>query len=139
MGHRDGTLVPRDNRHEDTSGAKLEQPAREQDRRPPGVPMPSRTGCNPVSELRDVFLRPVVNSTAADQLARFRVRDRERNARGYSSRSELSPGQRELLDDGLGLRRGDRRSRVPSPVVFPVVASDRWVGACYRHEPRIIS
>ena len=32
-----------------------------------------------------------------------------------------------------------RRSRASLPVMDPVIASDRWVGTCFRHEPRISS
>ncbi len=136
--HRDGTLIPRNDCQEDASCSSVEQPAREQNRRSSRIAASSRIWCDPVTELSYVLCVPVVDATAAEQFAGARVLDCERN-RGCPSRSKRKPVHHELVDDGLSLRVRQRRGRVSKPVVATVVAPDRRVGVCFRHEPGVVS
>jgi hypothetical protein len=74
-GDRDRLVIVRDDRQEDASCAKLEQPARKEDHRSSRGAASSRSWCERVAELRYVSFRPVVDATLAGQFARRR-RDR---------------------------------------------------------------
>lgn len=60
-------------RHEDPSGAELEQPGRHQDGRARSEAPPSCIGSQPIAELGVPFPRPVVDTAHADRLTGGRV------------------------------------------------------------------